>query len=101
MSDLTPQQWILLILAIWLAVALALQLPVLARAADAFVDWQVVLFRASLLFLATMVSIRYVFDVSPWFIIVGWFVLDVAATCNTVYIRSRASEPTRLRPPKK
>lgn len=91
-SELQPHQWALLVLFIWLALAMALQLPALIRSARDGVDWQVVGFRGALLFLGGVTIVRYVFDLSPWLFVVGMFVLDVAATLNTIYIRSRARE---------
>ena len=90
MSHLTLYQLTLLILSVWLVLALAPQIPILARSATGFVDWSVVGFRASLLLLGACVALRYFFDLTPWIIVVGWLVLDVSATINTVYIVQRS-----------
>lgn len=92
MTDLQPYQLVILILAIWLVVALIVQIPFLIRSARTRADWEVVAFRASLLFLALTVALRYVFDLSPWLIAFGWLVLDLAATGNTLYIWRRMRE---------
>lgn len=89
MDNLELYQTVILFLALWLVIALVGEVPVLTRSAENGADWQVVLFRGALLFLAAVVAARYVFDISPWAIAAGWFVLDVAATANTIYIRSR------------
>lgn len=95
MSDLHPHQVAILVLAFWLAIALALQLPPLIRFARDGVDWEVVGFRASLTFLAVLVVLQYVFEVNPWLLVVGWLVLDLTASANTLYIRRRAREDKR------
>ena len=92
MRDLQPYQWAMLVLFCWLALAMVLQLPALIRSARDGVDWLVVSFRGALLFLAGVVIVEYVFDLSPWLFVIGMFVLDVAAILNTVYIRRRARE---------
>lgn len=96
MGELQVYQVVLLVLAIWLVVALALQLPILVRYAVELVDWQVVAFRGALLFLGAVVVVRYELEVSPWVLVVGWLVLDVAATANTNYIRSRVRRKITL-----
>lgn len=96
MGELQVYQVVLLVLAIWLVVALELQLSTLIRYAVDLVDWQVVAFRGALMFLGTVVVVRYVFEVNPWVLVVGWLVLDVAATANTIYIRSRVRRKITL-----
>ena len=91
MVSLQVYQVVILALSIWLAVALIIQLPILIQAAEDATDWQVVAFRGALFFLAVVVSVRYVFDISPWVIAAGWLVLDVAATANTIYIYNRVT----------
>ena len=99
--DYEPYQVAVFLCAVWLVVALALQLPILIRTSRPSLlaallhpaesaDWQVVMFRASLLGLATAVVVRYFFNLNPWIIVFGWLTLDVAATLNTIYIRHRA-----------
>lgn len=92
MTNLESYQVALLVLAVWLVLALAGQMHPLIRSARDGVDWQVVMFRGALLFMGAVVAIRYLFDVSPWLIVAGWFALDVAATLNTIFIRSRAGK---------
>jgi hypothetical protein len=92
MPDLQLYQVVLFGLSLWLAAALALQLPLLIRAARDGIDWQVVAFRGALLFLSVVVAVRYVIDFSPWSLVVGWLVLDLAASANTLYIWSRTRD---------
>lgn len=87
---LDPFQAALLVLAVWLVLALGPQLPILITHARDAADWEVVAFRGALLLLGATVALRYFFDLTPWIIVVGWLVLDVAATLNTVYIWRRA-----------
>lgn len=90
--ELTPYATALLILSAWLVLALAPQIPILARTSRSVIDWSVVGFRGSLLLLGACVFVSYFFDITRWLIVAAWLVLDVSATFNAVYIVRRAHE---------
>lgn len=75
------------IMAIWLVISLVPQVLFMASRRDKeFIDYSVIAFRFALGILAATVLAYRVFDVPAWITLIGWFILDMASTVQTVYM---------------